>query len=151
MKKLTCLMTFLCLMTMSVMAKSIVFTLSDDAKVYYLLGGETNPILRFIDGKVTINTDQYEISDIKNFYISNEDDPTAIENVLATQQVQFRANTLIINAADVKTVKVYAVGGTEVQADVQQQDDLVSIHLDALSSGLYVISTGKASFKVMKK
>ena len=54
-------------------AKSVVFTLSNNTKVYYLLGGEKNPVMKFVDGKLVVNTDTYEFSKIKNFVISEED------------------------------------------------------------------------------
>ena len=73
MKKLTLLFVFACLAYAGAMAKSVVFTLVDGTKVYYLLGGEANPKLRFVEGKMTVDADVYEFSDIKNFYISEED------------------------------------------------------------------------------
>ena len=150
MKKLTFLL-LLCMASMGVMAKSIVFTLSDGTKVYYLLGGETNPMLRFVEGKITVNADQYEISDIKNFFVSNEDDPNGIEDVLAGMDVNFSANTLVINATDVLVVKVYALSGTEVPAEVTKNGSLVSVNLNGLEKGAYIIRVGKSSLKVMKK
>ena len=49
-------------------AKSVVFTLNDGTLVYYLLGGEVAPVMRFGDeGTLTINADSYEVSGIKNF------------------------------------------------------------------------------------
>ena len=67
MKKLT-ILCLLCLASMGAMAKSLVLTLSDGTLVYYLLGGETDPRMRFVEGKIEVNTDVYEISGIKNFY-----------------------------------------------------------------------------------
>ncbi|MBQ6965725.1 MAG: hypothetical protein IJP82_08585 [Bacteroidaceae bacterium] len=151
MKKLTFLLAFMLMASMEVMAKSVVFTLSDGTKVYYLLGGETSPMLRFVDGKLTVDADEYELSNIKNFYISEEDDPNGIEEVLTQQNIRFSANTVVINSPTVKTVKVYTVGGAEVDADVQKSGDVISVNLNGLAKGFYVISTGKASLKVMKK
>ena len=60
----------LTLITGSISAKSVVFTLSDGTQVYYLIGGGSNPIMTFENGSVTVNSDTYQISDIVNFYIS---------------------------------------------------------------------------------
>lgn len=150
MKKLTFLL-LLCMASLGVMAKSVVFTLSDGTKVYYLLGGETNPVLHFEDGKIKVDADMYEISDIKNFVVSNEDDPNGIEDVLSGMDVSFSANTLVINSADVPVVKVFAVSGAEVPAEVVKNGNLVSVDLNGLSKGVYIIHVGKASLKVMKK
>ena len=151
MKKLTILFILMLATYMGAMAKSVVFTLANNTKVYYLLGGETNPMMRFVDGKVTVNTDAYEISDIKNFYVSSEDDPNAIESAMAATRMEYRANTLVVKADEVKTVKVYSVGGQEVNADIQASGDVIMVNLNGLDKGTYIISTGDASFKVMKK
>lgn len=151
MKKLTLLFFLMCMVSVGAMAKSIVFTLSDGTKVYYLLGGETNPILRFVDGKVTVEADEYELSNIKNFYVSNEDDPNGIESVLAAQSASYSGNTLVVNAANVSNVKVFTVGGMEVKADIQQSGDMTTVNLNGLEKGTYVIQVGKSSLKVLKK
>ncbi len=150
MKKLAFL-SFMCLVSLTTMAKSVVFTLSDGTKVYYLLGGETNPVLRFVDGKMKVDADLYELSDIKNFFISEEDDPNGIEALLSKQDITIKANTVVVNSSAVKTLKVFTLSGVEVKADVQRQNDVLTVDLNSLEKGTYVISTGKSSLKVMKK
>ena len=150
MKKLPFL--FLLLMTsVGASARSIVFTLSDDTKVYYLLSSEVNPVLRFKEGKMVVNEDVYEFSDIKNFYISEEDDPNAIEPVLSKLNMTFKENTVIIRSETVKTVRVYTLNGVEVKAPVEKTDDVISVNLNGLEKGTYLINTGNSSLKVLKK
>ena len=150
MKKLT-ILCVLCLASMGAVAKSLVLTLSDGTNVYYLLGGETNPRMRFVEGKMVVDADTYEFSDIKNFSISNEDDPVGIDGLQAETGSHFSGSTFVIGAEAVKTVKVYAANGTEVKVNVTEANGVVSVGLDGLKRGVYVVSTGKASFKVMKK
>lgn len=150
MKKLTFLLLLL-MASIGASAKSVVFTLNDGTKVYYLLSKEVNPIMRFKDGKLVVNEDAYEFSDIKNFYISDEDDPNAIEAVLSKQNVRFSANTAIIRSDAVKTVKVYTLDGVEVKAPVQKTGDVIAVDLNGLERGTYLISTGTSSLKVLKK
>ena len=69
MKKWICLSLVL-MTSLGVSAKSVVFTMNDGTKVYYLLSTGVNPILRFKEGRMVVNEDAYEFSDIKNFYIS---------------------------------------------------------------------------------
>ena len=150
MKKLAFL--FLMLMTsVGASARSVVFTLSDETKVYYLLSSEVNPVLRFKEGKLVVNDDVYEFSDIKNFYISEEDDPNAIEPVLSKLNMTFKENTVIIRSETVKAVKVYTLNGEEVKAPVEKTDDVISVNLNGLEKGTYLISTGDSSLKVLKK
>ncbi len=132
-------------------AKSLVITMKNNKKVYYLLGGETNPMMRFVDGKITVEADAYTISDIKNFYISETDDPVAIENVLSKKDVKYSANTLVINSENVGTVKVYTTSGAQVNADIQKAGDITTVDLNSLGTGTYIINAGGSSFKVMKK
>lgn len=150
MKKLTFLLLLL-MASVGASAKSVVFTLNDGTKVYYLLSKEVNPIMRFKEGMMVVNEDAYEFSDIKNFYISDEDDPNAIETVLSKQNVTFSANTVIIRSDAVKTLKVYTLDGVEVKAPVQKTDDVISVNLNGLDKGIYLISTGTSSLKVLKK
>ncbi len=132
-------------------AKSVVFTLNDGTKVYYLLSAEVSPMLRFKDGKMVVNEDTYEFSDIKNFYISEEDDPNAIEKVLAKHNVTFEANTVVINSDSIKILKVYTLDGVEVKVPVEKSENVISVNLNELKRGTYLISTGDSSLKVLKK
>lgn len=149
MKRLVTLMIVLASVCMA-SAKSVVFTLSDGTLVYYLLGGDTNPIMRFVDDKVVVNADTYEFSGIKNFYISNEDDPNAIENVLAKSSIKYDGNTVVVSAAKGKTVKVFAVNGTEVKAPISTAEGYAAVDMSGLQKGTYIISVGSSSIKVRK-
>ena len=151
MKKLALSLSLFFLACMTATAKSVVFTLSNGTKIYYLLGGETNPVMRFVDGKITVNADSYEFADIKNFYISATDDPTAIEAVLDKRNISFKDNTVVIQSSKTSTAAVYAIGGTAVKADMQKDGDILTIDLSSLPAGSYVIKAGKASFKVTKR
>ena len=132
-------------------AKSVVFTLNDGTKVYYLLSAEVSPMLRFKDGKMVVNEDTYEFTNIKNFYISEEDDPNAIEKVLAKHNVTFKANTVVINSDSVNILKVYTLDGVEVKVPVEKSENVISVNLNGLERGTYLISTGDSSLKVLKK
>ena len=132
-------------------AKSLVFTLNDGTKVYYQLSSEVNPIMRFKEGKLLVNDDVCEFDGIKNFYLSDEDAPNAIENVQSKPNVTFKANTVLIPADAVKVLKVFTVDGVEVKTVIQNEGDVFSVDLNGLAKGVYVISTGKSSLKVIKK
>lgn len=150
-KKLLLLIASILLTTGYSYGKSLVLTLKNGTLVYYLLGGETSPLLRFVDGQMTLNDDKYEFSNIKNFYISETDDPNAIESVLTEKKISYSANTLVVNTSNSSKIKVFTTGGTEVKADVNRSGEITTINLNNLPTGAYVISTGTTSFKVMKK
>lgn len=150
MKKLT-LSLLMLVASIGATAKSLVFTLNDGTKVYYQLSSEVNPIMRFKEGKLLVNDDVYEFDGIKNFYLSDEDAPNAIENVQSKPNVTFKANTVLIPADAVKVLKVFTVDGVEVKTVIQNEGDVFSVDLNGLAKGVYVISTGKSSLKVTKK
>ncbi len=150
MKKLTFFLLML-VASIGATAKSLVFTLNDGTKVYYQLSSEVNPIMRFKEGKLLVNDDVYEFDGIKNFHLSDEDAPNAIENVQSKPNVTFKANTVLIPADAVKVLKVFTVDGVEVKTVIQNEGDVFSVDLNGLAKGVYVISTGKSSLKVIKK
>lgn len=150
MKKLTFFLLML-VASIGATAKSLVFTLNDGTKVYYQLSSEVNPVMRFKEGKLLVNDDVYEFDGIKNFYLSDEDAPNAIENVQSKPNVTFKANTVLIPADAVKVLKVFTVDGVEVKTVIQNEGDVFSVDLNGLAKGVYVISTGKSSLKVIKK
>ncbi len=150
MKKLTFFLLML-VASIGATAKSLVFTLNDGTKVYYQLSSEVNPIMRFKEGKLLVNDDVYEFDGIKNFYLSDEDAPNAIENVQSKPNVTFKANTVLIPADAVKVLKVFTVDGVEVKTVIQNEGDVFSVDLNGLAKGVYVISTGKSSLKMIKK
>lgn len=127
----------------TVQAKSLVITLADGTEVYYLLGGDVNPVMKFKDGKVTVNADAYEISDIKKFVISQTDDPSGI-----------KAETFYVKGK--QDIEVFSLDGKKVDSikstSLQSKEDAISsLSLTTLPKGVYVLKIGSATMKVLKK
>ena len=150
MKRFVTLMLLMAAVSM-LSAKSVVFTLKDGTLVYYLLGGEKNPVMRFTEDEVVVNADNYEFSDIKNFYISDEDDP-AITAIAATRLdgKRFDGNILFLPVKSAG-VKVYDASGKEVKVNVSTSDSGSTIDLSALRTGMYVVRVGDSSIKIQKR
>jgi hypothetical protein len=149
-QKLLAFITALVLVSGTAFAKSLVLTLSNGKKVYYLLDNKTTTMMRFVDGKITVVTDEYTFSNIKNFYISEQDDPNSIEEVISKSNATYRANTLVVNTVNTP-VKVYTTNGMEVNAETSNTGSTTSVDLNNLAKGTYIIRIGDSSFKVMKK
>ena len=145
------LISFLCALLLSgaVCAKSLVLTLSDGTLVYYLLGGDSNPKLQFVEGGFMLNADNYSFANVKNFYISNEDDPSGIENVFVEGGVEMQGNQLVIPTEG--SVKVFTAAGKEVKAETRVVSGNTIVALGTLPQGVYVVNAGGASIKIMKK
>lgn len=131
--------------------KSLVLTLANNTLVYYVLGGDKNPMMRFADGKVCVNSDEYAFSNIKNFYISETDDPSGIEHLLKEQQITYKAGTLIVHTDNPESIGVYNANGMKVSVPVEQSGDFVAVSLNQLPKGVYVVRVGESSFKVLKQ
>jgi len=130
-------------------AKSLLLTLTNGKQVYYLLGGEKNPVMKFTDGSVSVNADQYEVSGIKNFVISETDDPDAIRLLSATSRPQWQDDMLLIPSAE-GSVRVYSANGTQMAADISETGGNTIVNLNALSQGVYIVKVGNCSFKIAK-
>lgn len=131
--------------------KSLVLTMANNTLVYYMLGGAKNPMMRFADGKVCVESDEYTFSNIKNFYISETDDPSGIEHLLKEQQITYKAGTLIVHTDSPESISVYTVNGMKISVPVEQAGNVVAVSMTQLPNGVYVVRVGESSFKVFKQ
>lgn len=132
-------------------AKSLVLLLEDGTKVYYLLGGDTNPLMKVVDGEVYVNADKYAFSGINKFYISTEDDPNGIGGVEAEGKSVapvMQDGVLYVNTTG--AVSVYTLDGRATGAEVSSVNGGVAVNVDALPKGVYILKVGKNSVKFMK-
>lgn len=136
--KKTFLLSIIFAFALSMQAKSLVITLDDGTDVYYLLGGDEDPVMKFVDGKVVIKTDSYEFSNIKKFYISQTDDPVGI-----------KAETLYLKGD--KTIEVYSLDGKKMDIDTTTTDAISAVNTSPLPKGVYIIRIGNQQMKVLKK
>ena len=131
-------------------AKSLVLTLKNGTLVYYLLGGEANPMMRFTDGDIVVNTDKYEFGNIKNFYISATDDPSGIEHTVG-ENIQYAHNIMVVATDKPLAMAIYTSAGHKVSTPIQQDNGRTLIDLNPLPQGTYVVTIGESSLKVLKK
>lgn len=151
MKKLL-LSTLLMLSFGSVVAKSLVITLTNGSKVYYLLdsSGLKNPVMRFDGDNVVVDADTYTFSGIREFRISMDDDPTGIEAVVAARpSMKLNGQSLYVETAD--PVMLFSANGQKVSAPSVASDGLQMVDVSALPKGIYVVKAGDTSFKFLKK
>ena len=146
-KKVILICTLALLTSMSANARSLVLVLSDSTKIYFLL--DDKPVLRMVDGKVLIDTQAFSFEDVDHFYISQTDDPSSIEAVLADRKVKFEGNTLVVDGD--KAVEVYAVNGTKMKVKMSKSAGVTMVNTEDLVKGVYIVKIGKTSFKFSKK
>ena len=146
-KKAILICTLALLTSMSANARSLVLVLSDSTKIFFLL--DDKPVLRMVDGKVLIDTQAFSFEDVDHFYISQTDDPSSIEAVLAERKVKFEGNTLVVDGD--KAVEVYAVNGTKMKVKMSKSAGVTMVNTEDLVKGVYIVKIGKTSFKFSKK
>ena len=146
-KKVILICTLALLTQMSANARSLVLVLSDSTKIFFLL--DDKPVLRMVDGKVLIDTQAFSFEDVDHFYISQTDDPSSIEAVLAERKVKFEGNTLVVDGD--KAVEVYAVNGTKMKVKMSKSAGVTMVNTEDLVKGVYIVKIGKTSFKFSKK
>lgn len=131
-------------------AKSLVLTLKNGTLVYYQLGGEDNPMMRFTDGDIVVNTDKYEFGNIKNFYISATDDPSGIEQAIG-EDIQYAHNIMVVSTDKPLAMAIYTSAGHKVGTPIRQDNGRTLIDLNPLPQGTYIVTIGGSSLKVLKK
>ena len=146
-KKTILICTFALLASVSASARSLVLVLNDSTKIYFLLNDK--PVLRMADGKVQIDTQSFLFEDIDRFYISQTDDPSGIEAVMAEKQMKFDGNSLVVDGE--KAVEVVAINGMKMKVKVVRTAGMTRVDIADLPKGTYVVKVGKASLKFVKK
>lgn len=146
-KKSILICTLALLASVSASARSLVLVLNDSTKIYFLLNDK--PVLRMEKGKVLIDTQTFSFEDVDRFYISQTDDPSGIEAVMAEKQLKFEGNSLVVEGD--KVVEIYAVNGVKMKAKVSKAAGMTTVDTGNLAKGTYVVKVGKVSFKFVKK
>jgi hypothetical protein len=150
MRKLFSVILVLLLGVSDMSAKSLVITLSNGRKVYYLIDNDNVPVMRFSDNEMTVDNDTYRFSGIKEFRISEEDDPTGLEQIASSRpSMSLSESAIYIESAD--AVSVFTIDGKSVSVKVSDAGGLKTIDTSSLDKGVYVIKSGDTSFKFMKK
>ncbi len=138
--KKTLLIALMACSCMMASAKSLVLKMTDGTEVYYLLGGETTPVMKIVEGQVVVNADTYEFSGIDRFYISATDNPVGIKDM---------SGTLYTKAGG--TLHIYTLDGKQVQAPTSNVDGIEAVDTNQLPAGAYIINVNGKSIKFLKK
>lgn len=147
MRKLLLLMVLAACSSVGMKAKSVVFVLADGTEVYYLI--DKTPVMKWADGVVTVETDTYTVEGISRFYISETDEPNAIEDVVAKAGLHMDGSNIVVKTAG--KVDVYTVDGKSVDARQTMSGGYVSVDTSTLPQGIYIVRIGNQSMKFLKR
>lgn len=142
MKKLFSVL-LLSMAVLTLQAKSIIFTLTDGTKVYYLLGSDQSPKMKInTDGTFTMNSDEYSFANIQSFRISDTD----YSGEEGTKEGASDIIAIGNGTARMKgEVGVYTLDGRLVAKGTDGAD------LQSLPADTYVISNGRQTLKIQKQ
>lgn len=116
---------------------------------------EEKPVITFESGSLVVNkseTTTYSIEDIKNYHFT-EGDLTPVDNTVANalRIVWIGENTVELQNAESGTnIELVAVNGTIVAKATADSEGKAAIKVPN-KAGVYVLSTGKQSFKIISK
>lgn len=128
-------------------ARSLVVTLTDGTKAYFQLADGARPVMKFMAGRVSVDSQTFTIADIRDFRLSAEDAPTGIQSV----ETGVRPDGESLWIASESPLAVYDSQGRKQPVDLQRLRGGQRVSLSALPRGLYIIHVGKSTFKVVKK
>ena len=132
----------------SIQARSIVVVLADGTEIYYLV--DNSPVMKWNDGVITVSTDNYELEGISRFYVSETDDPTAIETLMDRQGIEYTANSIVVLAQD-KPVSLFTVDGKAIELRQSTSGAYVSVDTSTLEKGVYIVRIGNQTIKFQKR
>lgn len=140
-----------------------------DMLVVELVTGETHtfelsdkPVVTFSENALIVTSDVLTVelpiayADVKNIGFKVAGTVTGTDETTLTHRrlsVKFTdENTFVVQGADEGAgVKVYAVDGKAMPADVMRDDDRISVRLNNYRRGTYIIMIGKHTYKIVKR
>lgn len=134
----------------STQARSLVLLLNDGTEVYYTLGGEEHPSMRFVGGDVVVSTSRYAFSDIKKFFISETDEPAALLSEHIGQK-DFSLSEGTVYARSDAVIKIYNLDGREMKVSRQTTGKLTTVDTRSLPQGTYLLLVGNKQMKFVKR
>lgn len=122
------------------------------AKYSFLL--KENPVVTYKGGELVVNgsaSTSYAISGVKNYHFT-ESDQTGVENTGADMlRITTDENTVLVeNAPAGAKVALVNAGGATVTNTTAGQNGGATISLPS-AKGVYVLTVGKQSFKLIRK
>lgn len=142
-----------------VSARSLVIQLRDGTKMYYLISLSENPCLVFDQGNMSIQSDQFTVSDVEKFYISETDDPNRLTT--PKQEEVFRSTGLAteslhiilenLNPDEQPRISLFSIDGKSLESSYSFKGKELILETSGLDKGIYILRIGDRSLKFQKK
>lgn len=136
--------------------ETLVLELADGTKEYFFLSDK--PVIIFDGETLKFKTDDFstDLENIVSFRFKDVDRElvTSINTLKAEKQVTItytNDKSFMIHGISISDVRVFTSDGRIAKAEISKLEGGVSINLESLKSGIYIIKTNKQSFKINKK
>lgn len=136
--------------------ETLVLELKDGTKEYFFLNDK--PVIYFNGETLKFKTDDFstDLENISSFSFKSLDREvvTSVDAFKTEKQVTITytdGKSVLIQGISIKDVRVYTTDGRLAKAEITNLDGAVSVNLQTLKSGIYIIKTNKQSFKINKK
>jgi hypothetical protein len=131
---------------------------SDDVYIVFKTGTEMvavaladNPIITYANDQLVITTAEKQVevpvADITG-YSFTESEPTAIKNIKVDREHK-QGMVAFDHLKEGVSVMLYNAKGEQVRTTTAQADGTAVIDMHGLAKGVYIIRTGKVSFKII--
>ena len=125
---------------------------ADGSDKWFLFSSQ--PVVTFSADELTVTTYDaavvFTFDAVKEFLFDTPDEDGILRNPQTPRIVQ-AGNAVLVYGSATDAVSLYDLSGRKLGANVQRQDDAVSISLQSLPTGIYVIRINNQSIKVTKK
>lgn len=126
---------------------------TNGSKISFLLAD--NPVITYKDGNLVINKDAkttYSFEDIKNYHFTENDDTKATSVSAEALRIVWidDATVEVRNAQSGSVIALTAINGTVVATSKADADGNATVKMP-YNAGVYVLSAGNQSFKIIRK
>ena len=135
-------------------ARFLIVTQNDDSQAGFAL--EEQPVVTCTNGvlKVTSPTQtlEVELANVKNYAFAETFQPTAIEQIKNDTKPVIQAGMAQFeNLKPGTVINIYTVDGRNAGRAVANDIGSVSVDLTSLGSGIFILATPNASYKILNR
>lgn len=148
------LLLFLLLSSMPLGAKEkdcLIMHMQSGEKMIFML--EDQPQIFFTETGMEIGLHSFAISEVTKYTFGDSENLSEdLSDAILQKGVSLHDGMLFVSLSENSSLRICTVAGQEIHYQpVWQQDNKIMIDINTLPTGIYVLSTGTETLKIMKK
>ena len=114
---------------------------------------EAEPQIFFTESGIEIGLHSLTLSEVTKYTFGDSENlPEDLSNVTMQDGISFYDGMLLVSLKENNALSIFTVTGQEIMCKpVWQHENKIMVDLNFLPNGMYVISTGEETLKIMKK